>query len=116
MTRRPARKTVQVYASRLRTALGSDRLQSSAGGYRLVAGHEEIDALEFTRLVAAGNLDQALAMWRGPALTGLEFVPALAGEAERLEQVRADAIEQRIDVGLAAGEHGRSPANRSACA
>jgi predicted ATPase/DNA-binding SARP family transcriptional activator len=102
-----ARKTVQIYVSRLRTALGSDRLQSSAGGYRLVAGDEEIDTLEFIRLVAAGNLDQALEMWRGPALTGLEFVPALAGEAERLEQARADAIEQRIDVALAAGEHGR---------
>jgi DNA-binding SARP family transcriptional activator len=33
-----ARKTVQTYVSRLRNVLGKERLQSSADGYRLVAG------------------------------------------------------------------------------
>jgi predicted ATPase/DNA-binding SARP family transcriptional activator len=102
-----ARKTVQTYVSRLRAVLGGERLQSSAGGYRLVAAEEEIDAHEFARLVAAGRFEPALELWRGPALSGLEFVPALAGEAAQLEQTRADAIEQRIDAALTAGEHAR---------
>jgi predicted ATPase/class 3 adenylate cyclase len=102
-----ARKMVQTYVSRLRALLGGGRVVSSADGYRLVAADEEIDALEFARLVVAGGIDEALGLWRGPALTGLEFVPALAGEAARLEQARADAIERRIDVALAAGEHAR---------
>ena len=100
-----ARKTVQTYVSRLRAVLGSERLQSSANGYRLVAAEEEVDALKFARLVAAGSFEHALTLWRGPALTGLESVSALAGAADRLEQLRADAIEQRLDVALAAGEH-----------
>jgi class 3 adenylate cyclase len=102
-----ARKTVQTYVSRLRKMLGSERLQSSANGYRLVAADEEIDALEFARLLAAGSFDPALGLWRGPALTGLDSVPALACEADRLEQARTDAIEQSVDVALAAGEHAR---------
>lgn len=100
-----ARKTVQTYVFRLRKVLGSERLLSSSDGYRLVAADDEIDAQEFARLVAAGSLEQALALWRGPPLSGLEFVPALAGEAQRLEQLRAEAVERSVDVGLAAGEH-----------
>jgi predicted ATPase/DNA-binding SARP family transcriptional activator len=102
-----ARKTVQTYVSRLRKALGEERLQTAADGYRLVAAPDEIDAAEFPRLVDAGSFDEALALWRGPALTGLEVVPALAVEAERLEQARADALERRADAALAAGEHAR---------
>ncbi len=102
-----ARKTVQTYVYRLRRMLGSERLQSSADGYRLVAADEEIDAVEFGHRVAANDVEQALGLWRGPALAGLESVPALASEAAHLEQMRADAIEQGLDSSMAAGQHAR---------
>ncbi|MEU0271739.1 BTAD domain-containing putative transcriptional regulator [Streptomyces sp. NPDC006307] len=83
----PADETaaLQALVGRLRRALGRDAVRSEPGGYRLVARPEDIDLFRFERLaadaaaaLAAGDpaaaarlLDEALGLWRGPALADL---------------------------------------------
>src|SRR5919204_6433246 len=87
-------KTVQVYMSRLRRALGDpDLVITSGAGYRVRVQAGELDAERFEQLVRAGRdalavgdaetagavLREALGLWRGPALgelAGLPFAPA----------------------------------------
>ncbi len=76
---------LQALVGRLRRALGRDRVASTEGGYRLDARPEDVDACRFERLAADGAaaltagdagraaalLDEALGLWRGPALADL---------------------------------------------
>jgi YVTN family beta-propeller protein len=48
-------------------------------------------------------LETALGLWRGPALADARDTPELAAAAARLEDVRLDALEERIDADLALG-------------
>ena len=50
-------------------------------------------------------LREALALWRGPPLTGLEYERFAQPEIARLEELRLDALEAWADAGLALGEH-----------
>ena len=59
---------LQTLVSRLRRSLPAGVLVQEAGSYRLDLDPEQIDALAFERLVAEHRLDEALALWRGPAL------------------------------------------------
>src|SRR3954454_13270674 len=103
-------KTVQVYVSRLRKALGpGDPLGTSGTAYRLRVEPGELDAERFARLVedgraalaagegndAAATLRAALALWRGPPLHELAALPFAAPEIERLEEARMAALEAR---------------------
>ena len=112
--------TVQVHVSRLRRALGdSDALTTTPAGYVLHAVSEDIDAARFERLHAAGvrslhagdaaraagELREALALWRGPALAEFVAVPFASPEIARLEEQRLAAVEARIDADLALGRH-----------
>jgi len=47
----------------------------------------------------------ALALWRGPALAGVVLGSSARAEAERLEELRLRALEQRFDAELALGRH-----------
>ncbi|NUS01275.1 MAG: AfsR/SARP family transcriptional regulator, partial [Nonomuraea sp.] len=70
---------LQAKVSRLRAALGRDRVPYRAGGYRLrLEASDEVDAALFETLVArartaggprerAALLTEALELWRGPA-------------------------------------------------
>ena len=86
-------------------------------GYALEVHPEQVDALHFERLLAEGRrhldsdpdrasdvLTEALALWRGPALSGVEEDFARAA-AVRLEELRLDALEARIEADLALGRH-----------
>jgi predicted ATPase/DNA-binding SARP family transcriptional activator len=86
-------------------------------GYALEVHPEQVDALRFERLLAEGRrhldsdperasgvLTEALALWRGPALSGVEEDFARAA-AMRLEELRLDALEARIEADLALGRH-----------
>ncbi|MGW8327218.1 AfsR/SARP family transcriptional regulator [Streptomyces sp. NPDC055897] len=100
---------VQALVGRLRRALGRDAVESVAGGYRLAAEADEVDLFRFERLAAeganalavgdaeraAGLLDDALALWQGPALADL---PARDGDplVFRAERRRADAHRNRL--------------------
>jgi DNA-binding SARP family transcriptional activator/pimeloyl-ACP methyl ester carboxylesterase len=95
-----------------------DRLVTQAPGYRLRVRPEELDACRFEDLVADGNkalafgdaaaaldhLDEALSLWRGPALAGID-APSARAEAARLEELRLAAIEARADALLRRGRH-----------
>src|SRR5215208_4212636 len=81
-------RTVQVYVSRLRRALGDhELLATSRAGYRLLVRPGEFDLERFEGLVedgrralaqgrvkqAGGLLREALGVWRGPPLADLAF-------------------------------------------
>jgi WD40 repeat protein/DNA-binding SARP family transcriptional activator/class 3 adenylate cyclase len=116
-----ARNIIQTYVSHLRKALGRDRIQSHAPGYRLRLDPSELDATQFDALmrsarkalpvdpnIAVAALDDALAMWRGPALADLADRSSLLVEAARLDQLRLEAQEVRIEGLLAGGTQARA--------
>jgi WD40 repeat protein/DNA-binding SARP family transcriptional activator len=113
-----ARNVLQTYVSRLRKALGPDRLEHGAGGYILRADTSEIDAQRFESLVREARrnaaIDPAAAvrlyreadeLWRGAALDDLAEDLSLRGEVAHLEELRAAATEDRIVLELALGRH-----------
>jgi DNA-binding SARP family transcriptional activator len=100
-----AAKTLQVYVSQLRKALGEGRVETAQGGYRLHVEPRELDADEFERLVAAERVRDALALWRGPALADVRGERFARAAAERLEESRLAALATRIDDDLEAGRH-----------
>jgi DNA-binding SARP family transcriptional activator len=114
---RPANAAAALYnhVSRLRKDLGDEVLVTKPWGYVLRADRESIDVHRFTGLVAeaaplpakerAAKLREALALWRGPALADLASEPALTFEADRLEDLRLAALEQRIEADLELGGH-----------
>ncbi|MFC9978115.1 BTAD domain-containing putative transcriptional regulator [Spirillospora sp. NPDC127200] len=108
---RRTNQDLQNHIWRLRRALGDpDRVRHHPPGYALRAEPGEVDARRFEDLADHGlaapdpaALRRALELWRGPAYTGLDHVPALRDEARRLDERRITALEARIDADLAAG-------------
>ncbi len=114
-----ATKTVQVYVSRLRKALGEGVLVTRGGGYVLELDPDDVDADRFERLAgegrealdrgepraAAKSLAEALELWRGPPLTDFAYESFAQNEIARLEELRLVALEDRIDADLALGRH-----------
>ncbi|MFF0726871.1 BTAD domain-containing putative transcriptional regulator [Streptomyces sp. NPDC004134] len=116
---------LQSLVSRLRRALGrADVLAYGPAGYRLALPPEAVDAVRFERRAHAGRealaagdaaaarrlLEEALALWRGPALADVADAPFAAAPAHRLEELRLEATEDRIEAGLAdAGPAGARP-------
>ncbi|MEW1722108.1 BTAD domain-containing putative transcriptional regulator [Streptomyces sp. NPDC093109] len=115
----PAEETaaLQALVGRVRRALGREAVASVPGGYRLTARRDDIDLFRFERLAAegaaalatgeperaAGILDEALALWDGPALADL---PGRASDfrAVRAERARREARRARL---AAEAERGR---------
>jgi DNA-binding SARP family transcriptional activator/streptogramin lyase len=98
-----ATKVVQTYVSRLRKLIGPELIQFAQSGYTLDAG-VSVDAVRFRELVERRQFAQAVALWRGSALSD---VPALAADARPLDELRVSAIEERIDAEL---DRGAGPA------
>ena len=120
-----AANALQVYVHKLRKALDPGRprgapnqlLITRAPGYMLRVEPDELDADRFERLLdggraaakvpdpatAAASLRQALDLWRGPALADFVYDPFAQAEIARLEELRLDAIEDRIEADLALG-------------
>ncbi len=111
--------TVQSYVSRLRRRLGPEQLTWDDAGYRLDVAAELVDARRFEAqaeegraLLAAGRAEQARAvlqeaeaLWRGPALADFAELEFALGMAARLEQRRLSAMEDRLAADLALGRH-----------
>jgi len=109
--------SLHAYVSRLRSALGSDRLVRSGHGYQLVVHPDELDVDRFERLLVSGRdllrageveaaaetLRTALALWRGPPLADLTYETFATDEIARLEELRLDALAERIQADLALG-------------
>ncbi|MGW8746493.1 BTAD domain-containing putative transcriptional regulator [Streptomyces sp. NPDC055794] len=103
---------LQALVGRLRRTVGKDAVASAPGGYRLDATRDDVDLYVFERLVrhgtaalergdaagAARQLDEALGLWRGPALADLPDAAA------RPEALRLEATRARIEAGLRLGD------------
>ncbi|MEV5662003.1 AfsR/SARP family transcriptional regulator [Streptomyces flaveolus] len=106
---------LQALVGRLRRALGADAVASADGGYRLTAVPDDIDLHRFDRLAGEGSraladgdpdkaaelLDDALALWRGPALADL---PDRTAEAARWEMRHLDVLRARHAAALDLGQ------------
>jgi predicted ATPase/DNA-binding SARP family transcriptional activator len=113
--------TLRVYVSRLRRALGSGSaaVATHPPGYRIEVREGELDAHRFDALVAAARDDtaagrpgaaaarlrEALALWRGPALSDVADFGFAQADVIRLEEARLAAIEDRVEADLACGRH-----------
>jgi len=117
-----AKKAVNVYISQLRKTLtrnGADPIETAAGGYRLSIDTDQLDLTRVQRLLiraredtsagelqtASGLFRQALALWRGRTLAGVELEAGGRHEIEQLDELRAAALMDRIDCELALGHH-----------
>lgn len=86
---------LQTLVSRARRALGGPHaVEQSAAGYRPAVKADDVDAFRFQRLLAEGRIQEAMGLWRGPALAGAgEFA---APHAARLERLQLDALVNRL--------------------
>ncbi|MFF4405719.1 ATP-binding protein [Streptomyces sp. NPDC001404] len=110
---------LQALVGRLRRVLGREAVASAAGGYRLCVEPDDVDLYRFERLAdegdraladgdpakAAALLDDALALWRGPALADLPG--GRTGLAARCEARRHEAHRARLAVAVALGHVGQ---------
>jgi predicted ATPase/DNA-binding SARP family transcriptional activator len=116
---------VQTYVSAWRKAVepertgrgGGDRLLTAGSGYRLRIEPGELDLDQFTQAVAGGQavaaagdpgagatrLGEALALWRGPPLADLTGLPFQQAAADRLEELRLQAVEAWAAAALQCG-------------
>ena len=93
---------LQSLVARLRRAIGREAIGSHPTGYRLEVPPTEVDAAEFERAVAAGRPRQALELWRGSPFADAGDAEFARASIARLEELRASAIEARIDADIAA--------------
>ncbi len=110
-------KVVQGCVMRLRKALGAHAVETTAQGYRLAVPPDDVDARRFERLVGRARelltlgeperasyvVGEALSLWRGQPLVEVDGWDAGHVEAVRLEQLRLDAEELKLDAALRAG-------------
>lgn len=105
---------LQSLATRLRRAIGAERVRTATGGYLLAVDPDEVDALRFAALRRAAAaepddgragalLTEALGLWHGPPLGGLNGLAFTGPAATRLADARAGAAEELAARGLAAG-------------
>ncbi|MEW2557501.1 AfsR/SARP family transcriptional regulator [Streptomyces griseorubiginosus] len=104
---------------RRRIPRGSEVLVTDGPGYRAQLADAQLDLSEFNALAATAReasaagrtreavkaLSNALALWRGPVLTG-EGGPVVEAAATALEERRLAAAEELFGLRLALGEHG----------
>ena len=124
---RSATNTLQSYVSNLRRVLGHEGsvvVERVGDGYRIDPAGAVLTTARFEHLVALGSggtgsggtgtggvdariavLDEALALWHGPALGDLADEPWARGPAARLEELRLAATEARFELLLATGRH-----------
>jgi DNA-binding SARP family transcriptional activator len=119
--------TLQSYVSRLRRVLVPGGARGEAAkvlawdppGYKLVVGSKALDTHRFEVLADQGRglllagdyeaaralLEDALALWRGPALLEFAHLDFAWGFAAKLEERKLVATEDRIDADLRLGRH-----------
>jgi predicted ATPase/DNA-binding SARP family transcriptional activator len=118
-------KRLQMAMSRLRKALepleppDGNLVRTVTGGYLLAVAPGELDSDVFADWVRQGRrafeageaarasalLDEALGLWRGPALAEVAYEDFAQVEVRRLEELRLTALETRIDADLLLGRH-----------
>ena len=113
---------VQNYVMRLRNTLGDAdraRIITHPPGYLIRVQADELDLFRFEALLgtaraaaqdgsweqAATRAREALQLWRGEPLTGVDSGALAAQEGPRLAELRLQALETRIDADLHLGRH-----------
>jgi YVTN family beta-propeller protein len=115
-----AKHMVHEYVSRLRQSLAdAGVIATRPPGYVLELADGVLDVSQFVRLTAAARVaagarregealrsyDQALAVWRGDALSDVAMESHAQIAVERLDRERGLVREERIDCALALGQH-----------
>jgi DNA-binding SARP family transcriptional activator len=116
-----AANVLQVHISKLRRTLAtpsetSSPLHTQAPGYMLRTSPGELDSDRFEELAVisrpddgpaevSARLTDALMLWRGSVLEGLEADASWHGDVTRLEELRVSVLERRIDAELSLGRH-----------
>ena len=114
---------IQVYIHGVRKALREvsdlELVERVPPGYRLAITADQTDVGQFATLQqrardehlrddpasAAATLEEALGLWRGPALSDVRGAPFAEPEAVRLDELRLLAQEDFFDARLALSEH-----------
>ncbi|MFC0548181.1 AfsR/SARP family transcriptional regulator [Kutzneria chonburiensis] len=114
-----ARSQIQICVSALRKLMSPEfTITTRPPGYLLEIDRAELDSERFTRKVAAAKqlaedgelteaadaLRAALALWRGPALAGVDS-DVVQRDAARLQERKLLAEEERLRIELALGRH-----------
>jgi DNA-binding SARP family transcriptional activator/ABC-type branched-subunit amino acid transport system substrate-binding protein len=123
-----AAKTLHAHVSRLRKTLNGDEdstahlrgpLETRGPGYVLTIEPGQLDADRFQSLLedarralargepsaATKNAEEALALWRGPALSDFAYESFAQAEIARLDELHLSAREEWIEAELALGRH-----------
>lgn len=117
---RSARKLLHIYVSHLRRSLGDRAVETCASGYALRSEVVTTDASGFERLyldgcrarqsgdatLASALLGEALGLWRGPVLADFAYESFARPAAERFEEMRLTAMEERASADLALNRQG----------
>ena len=113
------RNALQTYIARLRRRLGGAApapIVSRPPGYLIELHPHQLDSLQFRELLAQGQtvlsvnpaqaleiLDDAVALWRGPAFAEFADEDVARAEATCLDELRQTAVEHRVEALLALG-------------
>jgi DNA-binding SARP family transcriptional activator len=114
---RSARASMQVLVTRLRRVLAGmpgGRLERRGEGYRLHLEPDRLDLHRFRSLAKAGRdaadcrtavaaFDEALALWRGPALADVPGTTKIEAIRSGLAEEHLSAVQDRITAMLACG-------------
>jgi DNA-binding SARP family transcriptional activator len=110
-----AAKSLQVYVWRLRKLLGREVLQTRPPGYALSVSPEDLDLHRFESLRdaarsrapidAAELLREALGLFRGRPLADFAYEPFAEAECARIDELRLQALEDRVEADLELGRH-----------
>ncbi|QWF81814.1 ATP-binding protein [Amycolatopsis sp. CA-230715] len=97
---------IRSQVSRLRKNIA---VEFTSTGYRLAIDETQVDATKFENLLAQAKttnnealLDEALALWQGPALADIT-APFAAPVATRLTELKLTATEDKAEASLARG-------------
>ncbi|WP_299575641.1 BTAD domain-containing putative transcriptional regulator [uncultured Williamsia sp.] len=120
-----ARVTVQGYVATLRKSMEPGRRASEVDillrkgiGYALARDHHRLDADDFVELARTGrkqldagdvagaveSIATALSLWSGPAYADVTAWDFAAADADRLDGIRLDAVEDRLMALSATGD------------
>ena len=110
-----AAKSLHVYIWQLRKLLGPEVLKRRPPGYMLSVSAEDLDLGRFESLCDAARstsadeaavlFREALQLFRGRPLADFAYEPFADAESARLEELRLQALENRVRVDLELGRH-----------
>jgi predicted ATPase/DNA-binding SARP family transcriptional activator len=113
-----ATNALQKLVSNLRRLVPAELVEWNGTGYRLAVERDAVDMHRFEDMAARGRaelgagdtddaaqtLRTALALWQGAPLAGVDDSDFAHAERTRLDELRANTVEDRIDADLACGQ------------